>query len=112
MVDSRSDSIIQSECEAGVATYLSQVHQDHRARFLKVGILSGLITGFGTLMASREIGFNRSLALIPAGVGLLGSYAVGLMTQDKKDHTHAAAFEEVCNQYDIDGDEEPDESSS
>jgi|TARA_Y100000034_G_C6825871_1_gene372329 hypothetical protein len=111
MVDSRSDSIIQSECDAGVATYLSQVHQDHRSRFLKVGILSGLITGLGTLMASRQLGFNRSLALIPAAVGLLGSYAVGLMTQDKKDHAHAAAFEEVCGQYE-DEDDEPDETSA
>ena len=112
MVDSRSDSIIQSECEAGVATYLSQVHQDHRARFLKVGILSGLITGFGTFMASRQVGFDRSLALVPLGVGLLGSYAIGLMTQDKKDQTHAAAFEEVCDKYEEDDYEEPDESAS
>ena len=36
------------------------------------------------------------MAAIPAAVGLLGSYAVGLITQDSDDVDHATAFTEVC----------------
>ncbi len=108
MTTTRSAEVLRTQCEAGVATYLSQVHADHRSRYLKIGIVSAALTGFGTILASRQFGFTPALAGIPFAVGFLGSYAVGLITQDSDDHNHASAFEEVCGS--VMDDEEEDES--
>lgn len=93
---SRSAEVLASNCERGVARYLSDVHANHRSRYLKIGIVSGALTGLGTLLASRQFGFSPTMAAVPAVIGLLGSYSVGLITQDADDEQHATAFEEVC----------------
>lgn len=92
----RSAEVLRNECEAGVASYLSNIHVEHRTQYLKIGVVSAALTGLGTLAASRQFGFSPVMSAIPAAIGLLGSYAVGLITQDHDDVTHAAAFEEVC----------------
>jgi hypothetical protein len=96
MATTRSAEVLRTECEAGVAPYLSKIHVEHRARYLKIGIVSAIVTGLGTAAASRQFGFAPVMAAIPAAVGFLGSYAVGLITQDSDDIDHATAFNEVC----------------
>lgn len=104
----RSAEVLRTECEAGVATYLSKVHADHRSRYLKIGIVSAALTGLGTAFASRQFGFSPVMSTIPVAVGLIGSYAIGLITQDSNDFTHASAFEEVCGS--VMAEDEEDES--
>jgi len=105
----RSAEMLRTECESGVATYLARVHRDHRSRYLKVGIVSAALTGMATLIASRQFGFSAGMAAVPAGVGLIGSYAVGLITQDSDDAAHATAFDDVCGSVMADDDTEESE---
>jgi len=104
----RSAEVLRTQCEAGVAPYLSQVHAEHRGRYLKIGIVSAALTGLGTAFVARQFGFSPTLAGIPATVGFLGSYAVGLITQDSNDTAHATAFDEVCGS--VLAEEEEDEA--
>jgi hypothetical protein len=105
----RSAEAVRTECEAGIAAYLARVHGDHRSRYLKIGIVSAALTGIGTALASRQLGFSPAMAGIPATVGFLGSYAVGLITQDADDAAHATAFEDVCGSVLTDDDTEESE---
>jgi|DEB0MinimDraft_3_1074331.scaffolds.fasta_scaffold29323_3 hypothetical protein len=109
MVTSRSAEMVRAECDAGVANYLARVHGDHRSRYLKIGIVSAALTGLGTVIASRQFGFSPAMTGIPIAVGLLGSYAVGLITQDADDAAHVTAFEDVCGSVMADDDTEESE---
>ena len=94
----KAEALARSQCEKGVAVYLSQEHGKHRNKSVAYGLLGGL-AGSVILMVWGQIP-KGPMAFIPLVVGLVGGMATGLATQDNNDATREMTFEDVCSQYD------------
>jgi len=94
----KAEALARSQCEAGVAPYLAQLHSKHRNKATAYGLLGGL-AGTVVLMIWGKDSITGAASFIPLGIGVLGGLATGLATQDDGDSAREDDFYEVCAQY-------------
>lgn len=93
----KAEAVARSQCEKGVAIYLSQQHNKHTRKSVAFGLLGGL-AGSTILMFWGKVP-KGGYALIPLGIGIVGGWTTGLVTQDQDDAEHEQTFLDVCSQY-------------
>ena len=96
----KAEAVARSQCEKGAAAYLAHQHNKHTRKSVAFGLLGGL-AGSTILMLWGKVP-KGSMALIPLGIGIVGGWPTGLVTQDQDDAEHEQTFIDVCSQYDED----------
>jgi len=93
----KAEALARSQCERGAAAYLAQQHSKHRNKSVAFGLLGGLIGS--TILMVWGKGPKGTYSLIPLGMGIVGGWTTGLVTQDNSDAEHEQTFIDVCDQY-------------
>ncbi len=93
----KAEAVARSQCDKGVAAYLAQQHRKHTQKSVAFGLLGGL-AGSTILMFWGNVP-KGVMAWIPLGIGLVGGWTTGLVTQDQDDAQHEQTFIDVCDQY-------------
>ncbi len=93
----KAEAVARSQCDKGVAAYLAQQHRKHTQKSVAFGLLGGL-AGSTILMFWGNVP-KGGMAWIPLGIGIVGGWTTGLVTQDQDDAEHEQTFMDVCDQY-------------
>jgi len=102
MLLSRFQAEVESVCEAGLESYLSDKHKAYRKSRLEVGAMGAFIGILGVLGISylfEDAGMKPSYAVFPVGAALIVSGIDAIINADKGDGEHTEEFNDVCAKF-------------